>query len=281
MKTPNAKALASLIILSIPASQIFALNRSNPRDTTRNTLISYVDKKTATEVILKEANVVFPSILSGNEPFSLDYVEHFSKSRKTYLERIYKKSKTIFPQVVDILKQYDVPQEFKVLLALESGFNPNAVSPAGAVGYWQLMDEVAKEYGLRIGKNRSIKKHRKILVVDERKNFTRSTHAAAKYLKDRSRNLNNDWLLIAASYNCGIGNVWSAMERSHQSNPSFWDIKKYLPAETRSYVMNFIALNVIFHNYENFSNNKLCFKTITCQLDEKAAFPSTDIGYSL
>ena len=43
---------------------------------------------------------------------------------------------------------------------------------------------------------------------------------------------------------------------------AFWDIKKYLPAETKSYVMNFIALNVLFNNYEKFSKNTLCFKPV-------------------
>ena len=42
---------------------------------------------------------------------------------------------------------------------------------------------------------------------DDRTNFMKSTLVAARYLKDRCRNLNNDWLLIAASYNCGVGNV--------------------------------------------------------------------------
>jgi hypothetical protein len=50
------------------------------------------------------------------------------------------------------------------------------------------------------------------------------------------------------------------MQRSGKKSPTFWDIKKYLPAETRSYVMNFIALNVIFHNYEKFASNNLTFE---------------------
>jgi membrane-bound lytic murein transglycosylase D len=99
--------------------------------------------------------------------------------------------------------------------------------------------------------------------VDERKNFSKSTYTAARYLKDRMRNLDNDWLLIAASYNWGVGNVWNAMQRTGKKNPTFWDIKNYVPAETKAYVMNFIALNVIFKNYEKFRTNTLCFKTVT------------------
>ena len=52
------------------------------------------------------------------------------------------------------------------------------------------------------------------------------------------------------------------MARSKKTNPTFWDIKNLLPSETRSYVMNFIALNVIFHNYEKFINNELVYETV-------------------
>ncbi len=245
-------------------------------DTTRRTIMASVNKKPEALVVLKEANVAFPAILTGNEFQSVDYVEKFFSARKNYLVRTYQRSKKLFPKVVKIFKKYNVPEEFKVLLALESGFNGNAVSSAGAVGYWQIMDEVAREYGLKIapGKNIKIKKADKVsdkkkyakeICTDDRKNFNKSTHAAARYIKDRSRNLNNDWLLIAASYNCGVGNVWNAMEKSGKRNPTFWDIKNFLPLETRTYVMNFIALNVLFNNYEKFSKNTLCFKPITCK----------------
>jgi soluble lytic murein transglycosylase-like protein len=254
----------------------------NPSDTSRNLLIASLektDKKTERLVVIRPANIVYPEILSGNETASIDYVEQFSTKRKAYLIRTYNRSKKLFPQAEAILKKYNVPKEFKVLLALESGFNGNAVSSAGAVGYWQIMDEVAKEYGLKIPQ-KSIKEDKKALKaskkkalvkkepVDERKNFNKSTHVAARYLKDRSRNLDGDWLLIAASYNCGVGNVWNAMERSRKKSPTFWDIKNYLPAETRAYVMNFITLNVIFNNYEAFTKNTLCFKDVTCKIEE-------------
>ena len=115
--------------------------------------------------------------------------------------------------------------------------------------------------------------------VDDRKNFIRSTYAAARYLKDRSRNLNSDWLLIAASYNCGVGNVWEAMERCRKKDPTFWDIKNYLPPETRAYVMNFITLNVIFKNYEKFLKNNLCFKPVLANfVDQRHYSNDTDIS---
>ncbi|MBI3717898.1 MAG: lytic transglycosylase domain-containing protein [Sphingobacteriales bacterium] len=156
-------------------------------------------------------------------------------------------------------------------MALESAYNPNARSRAGAVGYWQFMDVVAREYNLKIPqvkitrhktKRGRVKVIRKVVgKKDDRKDFIKSTYAAARYLNDRKRNFNNDWLLIVAAYNYGTGNVWNAMARSKKENPTFWDIKNYLPAETRSYVMNFIALNVIFHNYEKFAKNELIYET--------------------
>lgn len=217
--------------------------------------------------------VIFPEILTGSEEQSLEYIENFSDKRRAYLIRTFTKGKKYFAKAAAVLKKYKVPQEFKVLMALESGFRHDAISKAGAVGYWQFMDEAAKEYGLKIvpslsadEKKKLIKKDKKkaeeyfkaqAKQKDDRKNLLKSTYAAARYLKDRAKNLNNDWLLVAASYNCGIGNVWDAMQASGMEQPTFWDIKNLLPAETQTYVMNFIALNVVFNNYEKFADNSL------------------------
>ncbi len=210
--------------------------------------------------IIKVANIIYPESFEEDKQQYIDYVQKFSNKKRDYLIRTYQRGKKYFPKVAVVLKSYHLPEELKVLIALESAFNPNAVSGAGAVGYWQIMDEVAKEYGLQIvdKKNASNPKNKK---KDDRKNFTKSTLAAAKYLRDRCKNLNNDLLLIVASYNWGVGNVWQAMKKTGKSNPDFWDIKKHLPLETRNYVMNFIALNVIFENYDNFVKNKLVFNS--------------------
>ena len=248
-------------------------------DSLKNSKVLATDNKTAAKtVIAKEANVIYPMMLEKHQDQFITYVEKFSLSRKAYLQRTYTRSLKIFPKASLILKKYNVPSEFAVLLVLESAFNANAVSSAGAVGYWQIMDDVAKEFGLKIIEKQhkaiSAKTTKKLdkttaklsagkkkpALIDERKNFQKSTHAAARYLKDRMRNLNNDWLLVAASYNWGVGNVWNAMQRTGKTNPTFWDIKNYLPAETKTYVMNFITLNVIFKNYQNFKTNNLCFK---------------------
>lgn len=252
-------------------------------DTTRKPLLAAVNVKDKAGVITLEANVVFPEALSGNEEETIEYIEKFAKNRRAYLVRTYNRSKKYFPKVTTILTKHNLPEELRVLLALESAFNGNAVSKAGAVGYWQIMDNVAKEYGLHIAvkpeaiaKTKSSKKISAKKAVaktkpqkDDRKNFYKSTYAAALYLKDRSRNLDNDLLLMVASYNCGVGNVWDAMKKTKKNDPDFWDVKDYLPAETQAYVMNFITLNVIFNNYEKFENNTLLFTPVKFKPDIK------------
>lgn len=240
--------------------------------------------------ILEVSNVEFPDILKGNEEASVDYIQNFSVKRRDYLIRMYTKGKKLLPKAASILKKHNLPEELKVLMILESAYNANAVSKAGAVGYWQFMDAVAKEYGLKYvpretkvetlvvkkvirkrGKKIIVEKKQKVKTdvtfckakgkqVDDRKNFNKATAAAARYLKDRRVNLDDNWLLVVASYNCGVGNVWNAMEKCGKENPTFWDIKKYLPEETKAYVMNFIALNVIYKNYDKFLKNNMVFK---------------------
>ncbi len=247
------------------------------------------------EMVLAESNVVFPEILKGNEEESVEYIEKFSAKRRDYLIRMYTKGKKLLPKAAGILKKHSLPEELKVLMILESAYNANAVSKAGAVGYWQFMDAVAKEYGLKyvprelkaekiLVKKVIRKRGRKIIIeksatiktdvtfhkakgklVDDRKNFNKATTAAARYLHDRRRNLDDNWLLIVASYNCGVGNVWEAMQKCGKQNPTFWDIKKYLPEETRAYVMNFIALNVVYKNYDKFLKNDMVFRPVKAQ----------------
>ena len=215
-------------------------------------------------IIISErpSNVIYPVNLQNHRAQTIGYIEKFSSRKRSYLMNTYRKGKIYFPKVTAMLKRYQLPQELKVLVALESGFNANAVSRAGAVGYWQIMDDVGKEYGLQIVKASDKASSKK---KDERKNFSKSTLVAVKYLRDRCRNLNSDLLLMVAAYNCGVGNVWDAMKKSGKTNANFWDIKKYLPAETRSYVMNFVTLNVIFANYDKFAKQQLVFNSIPPQ----------------
>jgi hypothetical protein len=240
----------------------------------------YLAHLPATEnaAVVLPANVNFPALLQGNETEMLDYIEKFSTRRRDYLIRMHTKGKKLLPQAAAILKKHHLPEEFKVLLTLESAYNAKAVSSAGAVGYWQFMDEVAKEYGLQyvphitpaaLAKLKKKDPHAADSILkaiakqkDDRTQFKKATHAAARYLSHRRINLQDNWLLIVASYNCGVGNVWEAIQKSGKPQPSFWDIRHLLPQETQLYVQNFITLNVIFNNWENFLKKELRFSPV-------------------
>ena len=110
---------------------------------------------------------------------------------------------------------------------VESELQTRAVSRVGAAGPWQLMPATARILGLKINPRH-----------DERKDYYKSTRAAARHLKDLHEEF-GDWLLVFAAYNSGEGTVNAAIKQSKSKN--FWMLRPYLPAETREYVDKYIA----------------------------------------
>lgn len=252
MKNIQSKSLLTLIIIffiigfSTSAKDIIGFTSENYSDSTVDSISANIRIESA---LVKNPDwVEYPSNLAEHRNESKDYVKHYSKNERSYIIYMFKKGKNFFPKLMHIFDKYNLPYELQMLPALESNFNANAVSSAGAVGYWQFMSELAGEYGLHISSKN-----------DERKNFTKSTVAAAKFFRDQMDFFNDDLLLTVAAFNCGQGGVKAAMKKSDKSKPDFWDIKKYLPTETRIFVMKFIALNVISTNYHKFINHKLDF----------------------
>lgn len=141
-----------------------------------------------------------------------------------------------FPMIEDIFDSYGLPAELKYMAVIESALNPNAVSRAGATGLWQFMYSTGRFYGLTINS-----------VVDERRDPVRSTHAAAKYIKDLY-NIYNDWILVIAAYNCGPGNVNKAIRRSGNKK-DYWEIFYRLPRETRGYIPQYVAATYSLNYY--------------------------------
>jgi membrane-bound lytic murein transglycosylase D len=133
-----------------------------------------------------------------------------------------------FPMIEDVFDSYGLPAELKYMAVIESALNPNAVSRMGATGLWQFMYSTGRSYGLTVNS-----------VVDERRDPLKSTHAAARYLKDLYR-IYNDWILVIAAYNCGPGNVNKAIRRSGNKK-DYWDIYYRLPRETRGNIPQFFA----------------------------------------
>ena len=103
------------------------------------------------------------------------------------------------------------------------------------MGLWQFMYRTGKMYGLNVNS-----------YYDERMDPTKSTVAAVQYLGDLY-NQYKDWNLVIAAYNCGPGNVNKAIRRSGGKR-DFWEIRKWLPRETRGYVPAFMAVNYVMNH---------------------------------
>jgi membrane-bound lytic murein transglycosylase D len=149
-----------------------------------------------------------------------------------------KRSHRYFPIIEPIMKSYGVPDDFKYLALIESGLQ-NVTSPAGAKGFWQLMEATAKEYGLEVNSN-----------VDERYNLELSTHVACKYFLKAKEKFGN-WTLAAAAYNAGIRGVSNQLEKQNVSG--YYDL--LLGEETGRYVFRAVALKEIFAHPKTYGFN--------------------------
>ena len=147
----------------------------------------------------------------------------------------FKKANKYFPIIEPILKQYEIPEDFKYLAVIESGLE-NVVSPSGAAGFWQIMKATAREYGLEVNAD-----------IDERYHLEKATIAACKYLKEAYNQFGN-WTVAAASYNMGRSGISKRMQEQDVSN--YYNL--FLNSETARYVFRIIAIKEILENPKDY-----------------------------
>lgn len=141
-----------------------------------------------------------------------------------------------------VLRRKNMPLDLVWLAMIESGFEPTARSPVGAVGLWQFMPETGRLYGLPQDR-----------FVDERVDVTAETEAAADFLNDLHRRFGS-WDFAMAAYNMGYAGLVAA-ERKYNTN-DFWALSKLegsLPWETTLYVPKILAAAVVMKNPKVFS----------------------------
>lgn len=170
------------------------------------------------------------ALLSLN-PRAIPFVKDYLDIHQRRLINMKSTALPYFTMIENILKEQGLPPELKYLAVIESDLKSNAVSWAGAVGPWQFMPETGRLMGLTVNQQ-----------IDERRDLYKSTYAAAKYLKNLFKEL-NDWLLVIAAYNGGPIRVTSAMKKA--ASKDFWDLQYHLPAESRTHVKKFIATHFI------------------------------------
>ncbi len=183
-------------------------------------------------------NLFNKTTYTSTQPYSSQVNPHAESYMQDYLmahQRSLLKMKgwgtPYFNLIDNIFAQYGLPKELKYLAVIESNLSTAATSWVGAGGPWQFMPYTAREYGLVVTQG-----------FDERRDYYKSTHAAARYLMYLYKNL-KDWLLVIAAYNGGPGRVYTAIRKSGSRN--FWALQYYLPTESRNHVKKFIATHYI------------------------------------
>jgi len=166
---------------------------------------------------------------------SLDRELHVNTYWHSQTVLLIKRANRFFPIIEPILEEKGLPNDFKYLAVAESALT-HAVSPAGAVGFWQILEGTGKELGLEINDE-----------VDERYHIEKSTYAACDFLI-RSYNLYGNWTMAAASYNFGRNGINRQMVR--QNNINYYDM--VLGEEAERYLFRIIAFKVIFENQDRY-----------------------------
>lgn len=164
-------------------------------------------------------------------PNAEGYMQDYLKLHSDNLVKMKGWGQPYFNLIDNILSQYGLPRELKYLAVIESNLSSGATSWKGAGGPWQFMPYTARDYGLVVNN-----------FLDERRDYYKSTHAAARYLLTLYSQM-HDWLLVIAAYNGGPGRVYDAIKKSGSRN--FWSLQYYLPTESRNHVKKFIATHYI------------------------------------
>lgn len=144
-----------------------------------------------------------------------------------------------FPMIEPVLEKYGIPNDFKYIPLVESGFL-QGVSIKGAAGNWQFMPATARALGLRVDGN-----------VDERYDMRKSTEAACKYFKTLYKEFQS-WTLVAAAYNVGNGHLQKKINQQNTDN--YFRLK--LNQETGKYVYSLISIKQILEHPEKYGYNK-------------------------
>jgi membrane-bound lytic murein transglycosylase D len=174
----------------------------------------------------------------------------------------FKRANRYFPVIEPILKSEGVPDDFKYLALIESGFLQTAVSPAGAAGIWQIMKDTGKKYGLEVDAE-----------VDERFHIEKSTVAACKYLKEAYARFGS-WSTAAASYNAGVAGI--TRQQNTQQVQNYYDLR--FGEETGRYLFRAIAIKEILNNAEKYgyflTPDDLYAPFETTEVEVKGSIPS-------
>ncbi|TXH66998.1 MAG: lytic murein transglycosylase [Thiothrix sp.] len=134
--------------------------------------------------------------------------------------------------IENTMVQHGLPKLLRNLALIESGFNKNVVSNAGAGGLWQFTVSHAGNYGLS---------------AQNRFDIYKSTKTAAQSLKDLYEKYKN-WIAVVAAYNCGESAMDKAMLKAGSNR--YDQYYTYLPAETIGHVHKFMMACSVTNEFD-------------------------------
>ncbi len=171
---------------------------------------------------------------------ALKYVRFLTRTNpgRDMFETWLKRSGRYQETVVETLRERHLPQDLIWVAMIESGFDPRAKSPAGAVGLWQFMKATGSVYGLEVDRYQ-----------DLRRDPVRATRAAAHHLQDLHQRFGS-WDLALAAYNMGYEQLLDAIDRTGTTDFNELSRQHAIPAETANYVPKIVAAALVADNLE-------------------------------
>jgi membrane-bound lytic murein transglycosylase D len=148
--------------------------------------------------------------------------------------------------IISHLRKAHLPVDLIYDAMIESSYDPDDSSSAGALGLWQFMPQGGKIYGLREDR-----------WVDERRDPLRSTIAQMDYFQDLYQRF-GDWHIALAAFNAGYGAVLRSVARYNTNDYyQLCDFENGLPWETCLYTPKVLAAAIVGHNRAVFGYDKV------------------------
>jgi membrane-bound lytic murein transglycosylase D len=175
------------------------------------------------------------------QPLTRRYIlEYSTPGGLAWLNRTLNNGGIYLPFIREEIAKRNLPPELIYLPVIESGYLATARSKSGASGLWQFMLNSIAPFEMQVTD-----------LVDERRDFRKSTIGALRKLEDNYRAMGN-WPLALAAYNAGLGAVSRAVQRT--GSRDYWQLceQKELRNETIHYVPRLLAVAYILSQPRRF-----------------------------